>query len=171
MFSLLTYGLTTVIIGAFFYLDGHHIVKNNTVTNYRKFRKLNKLVATNYKGVFTICWVSICMIIKALWINIWQYLNSTIVELDGYVYKVTYIIKGKTYKMIVRPKRGPRKVLLISDEKQEDVCDEIFPYLGPEENFHGEIYTPSYFNKEELIFELSNGSEQIFKKDDQIILT
>jgi len=170
MFSLLSYGLTTLLVGIFFYVDGHHIVRNTIVTKYRKFRSLNRLVATNYKGFFMILWVSICLIAKALWINIWQYFNSTIIQLETNKYEVTYIIKGKTYKMIVKPKRGPRRVLIVSDENQEDVSDKIFPYLGPEENFHGEIYTPAFFKTKELIFELSNGSEQIFKENNQIIL-
>jgi len=110
------------------------------------------------------------MVAQALWINIIQYLNSTILPIKGGRYKVTYVIKGKTYKMIVKPKRGPRKVLIVSDENQEDVSYLIFPYLGPEENFHGEIYTPKFFEKSELIFELSNGTEKIFRANDEIML-
>jgi hypothetical protein len=158
------------LIGVFFYLDGHHIVKNTAVVKWKKFRRLNKLVSTNYKGCFKIIWVSICMIFQALWINILQYLNSTIVQIDKKTYEVTYIIRGKTYKMIVKSRRGPRKVLLVSDENQEDVSYIIFPYLGPEENFHGEKYTPKFFEKKELIFELSTGVEKIFQENEEIII-
>ena len=170
MFNLLTYGGIGVSIAAFFYFDGYSIVKHTVSVKWKKFRKINKLVATNYKGVFTILWISLYMVSQALWINIIQYLNSTIIPIKNRKYKVTYVIKGKTYKMIVKPKRGPRKVILVYDEKQEDVSYLVFPYLGPEENFHGEIYTPTFFEREELVFELSDGSEKSFNGEDKIIL-
>jgi hypothetical protein len=110
------------------------------------------------------------MVIQSLWISIIQYFNNTIVQLDANKYLVTYIIKGNTYKIIVKNKRGPRNVLLVSDETETDISDLIFPYLGPEENFHCQVYTPNFFGKKELIFELSNGCEKIFKTNENIVL-
>lgn len=168
MLDILTYCMTVAFIGAFFYLDGHHIVKDNTVVKWKRFRRLNRLVSSNYRGCCTIFWVSICMITKALWISMLQYLNNSIVQIDKKTYEVTYVIRGKTYKMIVKPRRGPQKVLLISDKKQEDVSYMIFPYLGPEENFHGRKMTPKFFGREELIFQLSNGVEKVFRENEMI---
>ena len=170
MFSLLTYIFIIPVVGSFFYLNGHYIVKNTVMIKWEKFRKINHLVATNYKGIVTIIWISLCMVVQALWISIIQYMNNTIVPIKGGKYKVTYVINGKTYKMIVKPARGPRKVLLVSDDTSEDISYTIFPYLGPEENFHGKVYTPRFFEYNELIFEMSNGDEKIFKIDDDIIL-
>ena len=168
MFSLITYGIAaTALLSSFIYLD----VYNKTVVCWKKFRKINRLVSTNYKGFCLIIWISCCMVSQALWISIIQYMNSTVVKLDGNKYRVTYRIKGNTYKMIVKLRRGPRNVLLVSDESQDDVSAVIFPYLGPGENFHGEIYTPRFFEREELVFELSNGNEKIFRSDDDIVLT
>ena len=50
------------------------------------------------------------------------------------------------------------------------VSSVVFPYLGPEEDFHGKIYSPKFFKKDELIFELSDGTEKIFLMNDDIIL-
>ena len=133
--------------------------------------KINKLVATNYKGFFTIIRISLWMVVQALWISIIQYINSTIIPVKGGKYKVTYVIKGKTYTMIVKPTRGPQKILLVLDENQEDVSHLIFPYLGPEDNFHNKIYTPKFFEREELVFEFSDGSEKVFRVDDDIVLS
>ena len=72
--------------------------------------------------------------------------------------------------MIVKCNRGPSKVLLVSDENEKDVSEYIGPYLGPEENFYGYIFTPKFWNKKELIFELSDGSEKIFSENQYIIL-
>lgn len=170
MFSLLIEGLGLILIAGFVYLDGPAIVKNSAVVKYKKFRKINRLVATNYKGFFTIIRISLYMVGQALWISLIQYLNSSIVPLKNGKFLVTYVIKGKTYKMIVKPVRGPRKVIIVTDNNEEDVSHLIFPYLGPEEDFHGKIYTPTFFDKEELIFELSNGSEEIFRNDEEINL-
>lgn len=166
MFNLI---IGTALLSAFVYLDGPRIVKNTAVTGWRKFRKINKLVSTNYKGCFKIIWISCYMVAQALWVSMIQYLNSTIVQIDRNSYRVTYVIKGKTYMMNVKTTRGPRKVLLVSDETQTDVSHIVFPYLGPEENFHREIYTPKFFDKKELIFELSDGTEKIFRSDDKIV--
>lgn len=170
MFILFTYCIGSFLIGTFIYLDGPKIVKNNLSIKCHKFRKINRLVSTNYKGIFTILWISLCLIIKALWINAIQYMNNTIVKLDKNKYKVTYVINGKTYEMIVKPIRGPKKVLLVYDENQEDVSHLIFSYLGPEEDWHSKSYTPKFFNRNELTFELSNGTQKVFIENDNIIL-
>lgn len=171
MISLFVYGLLgTTLITGFFYLDGHNIVNNNVIVKWKKFRKINKLVATNYTGFFNIVWISLCMVAQALWISFIQYINSSVVQTKDGRYTVTYVIKGKTYKMVVKPVRGPHKVMLVYDGNQEDVSHLIFQYLGPEENFHGKIYTPGFFEIDELVFELSDGTEKIFSKDDDIVL-
>lgn len=160
--------MSVAFIGAFFYLDGHRIVNDMVAVKWNRFRRLNRIVSSNYKGCCTIFWVSICMVAKALWISMLQFLNNSIVQIDKKTYEVTYVIRGKTYKMIIKHRRGPRKVLLVSDEKQEDVSYKIFPYLGPEDNFHNKKFTPKFFEKEELIFELSNGEEKVFLKNETI---
>ena len=169
MFSLFTSCVCTSLVGAFLYLDLHRTVKNNIVEKCRKFKKINRLVATNKKGDFNIMWVSLSLVIKAVWINILQYINTTVFQLDKNKYEITYIIKGKKYKMIVKPIRGPAKVLLVYDENQEDVSHLIVPYIGPEEDWHGRVYTPKFFTKSELTFELSSGDQKVFLQDDNII--
>ena len=110
------------------------------------------------------------MVIKVLWLYILQYFNKTVIYKGNNEYIITYVIKGKIHKMVVKPNRGPSKVLLVSDEKQEDVSDLVFSYLGPEENFHKYMFTPKFFNSKELVFELSNGNEKIFTENEIIIL-
>jgi hypothetical protein len=170
-------GFTLCTIPIFLYFDGYNkslqiaIVYKNMIHNkYKKFRRINSLISTNYTGFFKIFCISLWMIIKVIWMYIIQYLNSTVTQIEFNKYIITYVIKGKTYKMIVKCNRGPSKVLLICDENQKDMCDYINPYLGPEENFHGNLFTPKFWNKKELIFELSDGSEKIFSENQYIIL-
>ena len=110
------------------------------------------------------------MIIKILWIYIIQYFNNSVILIEGNKYIITYVIKGRLYKMLVKPCKGPSKVLLITDENHEDVSNIVCPYLGPEENFHYTLFTPKFFNKKELVFELSNGSEKIFSENENITI-
>ena len=134
------------------------------MVSYKKFKRVNNLVSTNYKSTFTIIRISFLIILKAIWISIIQYMNSTIVKIDKKKYRVTYIINGRTYKMIVNIPKGPRKVLLVYDENEEDVSHLVFPYLGPVEDFHGKEYTPEFFKRMELVFVMSNGNELLFTK-------
>ena len=170
-----------LLVPAFVYFDFHNkcytktILICNNISNtvsirYRKFRKINKLVSTTYKGFFTIFWISLCMIMKVLWLYIIQYFNSTVTLTGDNKYIISYVIKGKLYKMIIKPNRGPSKVLLVSDENHEDISNLVFPYLGPEENFHNSKFTPRFFSRKELVFELSNGLEKTFNDDQNIIL-
>ena len=169
MFSALIY---IFIVGSFIHLDGCNIIKNTAIVNYNRFRRINNLVSTNYDGFFNIMWISSCMVIEALLVSFIQYMNKTVVQIDGSKnYIVTYVIKGKTYKMLVKPSRGPRKVLLISNNNNKDISYDICPYLGPDECLHGIEYTPNFFNQNEMIFQMSNGEEKIFKNNDKIILT
>lgn len=110
------------------------------------------------------------MILKAMYISFLQYMNSTIVRIDKKTYEVTYVLNGKRFKMIVKPKRGPSDVLLICDENQEDVSDVVGPYLGPEDNFHGHKYNPNFFNRKSLTFEMFDGREITFTEKEIINL-
>jgi len=170
MLTFITYTLTAGIIWTFFHFDGPDIVKNNCQLKLEKWRQLNRLVATEYNGYFTILWISICMITKGIWINILQYCNNSITKINKKTYELTYILNGKLYKIIIENKPGPRKVLLVSDETQTDISHLVTPYLGPKEDFHGNTITPKFFNKKELIFDLSNGKELIFKENDKIVV-
>jgi hypothetical protein len=170
MFNILTYGFTTILLSIFIYIDGPRIVKNNLQIKYNKFRRLNKLVSTNYKGCFKILYISLCMIITALKISLWQKCNGLVVQsITKSTYNVSYVIKGITYTMIIKPNRGPRKILMVLDETHTDVSDFMFPYIGPSENFNGQIYTPIMLSKNKLIFILDNGTEIVFEKNDKII--
>lgn len=169
MASLFTCGIASVLLGLFICFDGHTIVKDKVMVKYRNFRKVNKLVARNYSGAFTILWVSTCMVAKALWLSVWQYFNNSVIKMSGGKYEVTYIINGKIYKMIVKPKRGPRRVLMVFDENHFDISDIVFPYLGPGEDFHGRSFTPKFFDKKEIIFALSDGEEIVFTNEENMI--
>ena len=65
------------------------------------------------------------------------------------------------YKMIVIPRRGPAPVLQVIDsDVQEDVSNEVMPYMGPRYDWHNsDISFSDVFNRKRLVFELANGGE------------
>ena len=162
--------LYSFTLGTFISLDGHKIVKNRIIKSYKDWKQLNNLVSSQYKNVFAICWYSLVMINKALYLSFIQYMNNSVRKLDNKVFEVSYIINGKIYKIWVQPKKGPSLVLQVSDENQEDITDEIIPYLGPCNNWHGRLFSSKDFKKKSLTFELSNGEERTFEDGDSFNL-
>lgn len=57
--------------------------------------------------------------------------SANVRKLDNGFYEVSYKIKGRNYKMIVLPERGPPKVSNIVNYNGMDVTEEVLPYMGP----------------------------------------
>jgi hypothetical protein len=159
MFWFITSG---IILGTIFY-------KRETITEkYSKFKSLNKLVGTRYKNIAKIICVSLSMIIKMYWIQFLQWCNKSIEYIDNKNVVLTYVLQGKTYKINLKMKRGPSPILLVLDQNNNDITEQVLPYLGPEQNWHNKEYTPSYFEKESITFELCNGEHKTFDKYEKL---
>lgn len=135
---------------------------------YTKFRDLNKLVATRYKSIGKIIYISLCMVGKMYWFYFLQWLNNSVEIIDSKNAVITYVLNDKVYKLPVKIKRGPSVFLLVLDENNTDVTDLITPYFGPEQNWHKKELSPSFWNKESLTFELSSGETKTFNKNEII---
>lgn len=98
--------------------------------------------------------------------------NLTIEETGKNTYTLTYHIKDKMYKSIIKPTKGPSNILVILDEDNNDVTDKLTPYLGPHNNWtHCISLTPQtiggYTN---LHIEYSNGTSKKIEGDEYIFL-
>ena len=149
-------------------LDAHLVIKDAITHRYNRWTRLNDLVATTHTGKLQITWVSLQMIIRALYVSFVQYMNNTVRKLDRKTYEISYMINGKLYKMIVIPKRGPAPVLQISDDEQNDVTSQILPYMGPQYDWHGSKFKPSFFGHKSLTIELSNGEEYTCEEESHV---
>jgi Family of unknown function (DUF5772) len=85
-------------------------------------------------------------------------------------YDIHYVLGSRLYKIRVYNRKGPvsKNVLQVIDENQKDVTNEVSPYLGPLEDWHGQFYCPSRLHHESLTFNLSDGSCKTFQKDEAI---
>ena len=160
--------LGLMLFGLLYAFDGHTIIKETAITKYRKFRQLNKLVSTHYKTVGSILWVSICMVVKMYWINFLQWSNNTIEIVDSKTVCISYVLQGKLYKMIVKIRKGPSDILLVTDEDSNDITDTILPYLGPQQDWHKREFKPLFWEKKMLNFELASGEQISFSENDVI---
>jgi phage anti-repressor protein len=163
--------LTMVSISFVYYFKEpiNHCI--SSITNkYKKFQSLNKLVSTQHTSMFSILRISVYILGQAIYYMVINDINRTVKKINKNQYEITYVVAGKVHKLISNIKRGPKKVLQIIDENNEDVTDEIEPYIGPSEDFHKTYVTPLTFKHKKLIFNTSSGNSLIFKEDQQIIL-
>lgn len=170
MFYLILSSCAAFAVGYLYSTGQIQQVQETIVDKYQRFKTLNKVVATQYKGIATILYHSVSIVVASWWFSFTQWINNSVKKLDNKRYEVKYVINGKTHKMIVRPKKGPRSVLLIYDENNSDCSELIFSYFGPEENFHGTIMTPETFGKKSLTFEYSDGRNVTFKENEQLTI-
>jgi hypothetical protein len=110
------------------------------------------------------------MIIKMYWMNFLHWANNSIEHVDNKTAIISYVLNGKLYRMVVKSKKGPSAVLLITDEESNDISDTILPFIGPYHDWHGKNYTPSFWNKKSLTFEFSNGEQKTFMENEVIII-
>jgi len=142
----------------------HLVIKNVVMNKFKKFRRLNSLVATSETDNFKIIYVSLKLIAKASYILFIQYMNNSVTRIDGgKSYELTYVINGRIYKLIVTPVRGPVPIMQISNDAGEDVTDIVLPYMGPQYDWHYREFAPRFFGYKSLTFELADGSEQTYE--------
>lgn len=108
----------------------------------------------------------IIVVFKKLKINFFQYLNQNVI-LGKDEFTVQYMFNDKIYKMVVKPQRGRKHTYTVTDEDGNDMTNEISVYAGLSNNFHGMKYTPKFFGKKRLIFNIgANKTEKIYEEND-----
>jgi len=102
-------------------------------------------------------------------INFVQYaIGKSLRKLSKNEYELSYVIRGRIYKMIITQHRGPSPVLQVINEVEEDVTDAVVPYMGPQYDWHSSNVSPGVLGYETLIFELGNGAEKIYKNTERM---
>ena len=87
--------------------------------------------------------------------------NITIVDRNNILIHYKYC--GKSYVIPSKIKRGPysSKMKMIQNEKNEDISLQLTPYLGPNEDWHCQHYTPKYFGHKTIKIYLTEKEEVI----------
>jgi hypothetical protein len=91
-------------------------------------------------------------------------LNNALVRTNKHTYELTYTVEGKIYRILLRVKRGPKKLIYAYDQDSNDITENLQMYLGPNDDFHHGTFTPDYFNKESITVHLADGDEKVFTR-------
>ena len=89
--------------------------------------------------------------------------SSNVTKINKNVYEVKYRIKGRKYKMVVVPERGPPKINSITTKDGTDITESLLPYLGPNYNWnHHDLPYQHLFDKQEDYIEIEkiNGEKE-----------
>lgn len=170
IFTIITFSLTLCTSYFIYKTDTHNIIYNAVKRKYKKWKKINSLVSSRHEKLSDIYYISIKMILQAIYLSFIQYLNNSVRKLDKNIYEVSYIIGGKTYKMVSIPKKGPCPIMQIRDENNDDLTEYILPYYGPNYDWHSVSFIPQFFQCKKLIFEMDDGNQKIFNELDYIKL-
>jgi len=144
--------------------------KENLRKKYSDFKDLNSLVSTQYDSKLQIFCVSLQMVLKMYWMRLLQWSNDSVKQLDNKNISVSYIINGNVYVMVTKVKKGPKNIVSVKDEKNKVLNALIFPYMGPNDDWHGAIFTPAFWKKRILTFENSFGEKKTFLETEEIKL-
>lgn len=145
-------------------------VNNTIIIKRRKLHSLSQLVRTQYKNIFMIFWVCMCIIAKNFYLSVLQFFIRSVRHVGKNVYEVSYVINGIKYTMRVRPRKGPPVLIQALDQNDNDVTDVIQEYLGPHDNFHGCDFKPGDFGFTSLTLNTSAADEVTFGKDEKIVV-
>lgn len=158
------------LLGICYYSGFFGYLYTSASKNYTDFRSLNNLVSTQYKSILIILYVSIQMVCQMYWMRFKQWLGNNIEIIDKNTIAISYVYNGKLYKIVVHPKKGPPKVLMVFDDNRNDMTNEVLPYMGSADNWHGKEFTPAFWTSRELNFSLSSGDERTFSEHEAILL-
>lgn len=170
MFIELSFIVITYFVNYLIEIQSYTIIKNYIIVKHNKWKRLTNLVSTRYESYIIIVCVSLIMLLKAFYQQLLQYLNNSVKKIDKNTYEVSYNINGKSYKMVVKPTRGPIPILYAVNQNGVDITDEIIQYLGPKNDWSGYKFFPDFFKYEKIEIQLSNGDVKIFNHSDTIIL-
>lgn len=129
-----------------------------------RLRELRKMAKDNNISIKKVVWTVLSTVYSLLYYSLLQKINKTVKKIDKNTYEVTYSIGGKVYKFNTKARRGMSDVLQIVSGDQ-DVTEEIEPFLGPKGDFHGLEYTPASFGFNTLTFNMVSGDVLTFTEN------
>lgn len=144
--------------------------KEKIVSTCENLSSLTKAVGKRHKTTTAVIYNTLDVLRKKFWFDFLQRINNSITRLDKNTSVMTYTLDGRLYKIVLDHRKGPSLVLLVSDENGDDVTTDVVPFLGPKRDWHKREFTPKFWNKKRLEFELSTGESKEFTQEDIINL-
>jgi len=148
-------------------LKTNNTIKETIKGKMEDFMDVNRAVKINEKNNFVAFKKTLKYIAKMYWIMFLNRINNS-VEHKGNQLVVSYVANGRLYKLLTKARKGPIVIQLVIDENGDDVSDEVLPFYGPERNWHKMDFTPEFWGKKKLIFELASGEAKEFLEKERI---
>jgi hypothetical protein len=101
---------------------------------YYRLINLKKLVSTQYKTPIMIIYKSICLIFQLMYSNFLNYMNNMVQKKDAKTNIVKFVIGGKLFSLLISSKLGPEEILQIIDENDNDITNELLPFIRLQRN-------------------------------------
>lgn len=100
-----------------------------------------------------------------------QYIFHNSKRIGKNLYDIEYTIHCKPYRFQTRYKLGPSKFKKFMKNESIDVSDLVFPYVGPNDDFHGLSYSPKDLGLEQLIIHYQDGQVKSFSEHEIILIS
>lgn len=137
---------------------------------YTDFRSINRLVSSQHSNLIRILFASLSIVFQLYWLKFIQFVNHTVEYTGKNTVIVNYVVDGKKYSFPSRLSKSPNPVIMVHDENLRDITELVFPFMGPYYDWHGNDFTPKFWNRASLTFELANGDSKTFASSETIEL-
>lgn len=125
-------------------------------------------------GVLTGVIVSHLFNCKEMAYNVYKtiYTSSSLEKVSSSIYMLPYKHMGKTYKMFMCIRKGPKQIQRVTDKNETDVTEQVFTYMGPNNTFqHVQVpITPRLMGYDTLHFHTFRGETKTFQAEETIHL-
>lgn len=102
----------------------------------------------------------------------WMKVEDNVKLIDRNRLEISYKFRDAEYRIRSRVRRGPAPVIRLM-ANDTDVTEDVLPYIGPGDDFHGISYTPADFGYESMTLERpeDDGATTLtFSKNEAIVI-
>ena len=158
-----------VLFGGKLVLESDNRIGNYYRFKRRKWKELKEMVSSQYTSTFDIYRVSYQMLLQAMYQDVLSYFDNRVVQKSKKVYEITYYIEGQKFKLPIKVRRGPSKIIDANNENQECILLELKEYLSPNGTLNNSLVTPKYLGYQKIIVTQIDG-DITFEENDPVVI-
>ena len=161
--------LLPVLFGAKVLSESDTRIGNYYRFKRRKWKELKEMVSSQYTSTFDIYRVSYQMLLQAMYQDVLSYFDNRVIQKSKKVYEITYYIEGQKFKLPIKVRRGPSKIIDANNENQECILLELKEYLSPNGTLNNPLVTPRYLGYQKIIVTEMDG-DKTFEENEPVII-
>jgi len=126
----------------------------------------NYLLKKNDNNHLSVIHQFIQFIFNYIYIYISQNIFHNTIVIHKHIYDIEYSINCKIYRFRTSYKKGPSKYSQFIDDQGNDISEDLFKYVGPNDDFHNIDYTPNDFDCSSITIIYSDDTHKTFQNND-----